>query len=511
MDSVVVEDVAVDFTQEEWVLLDVSQRKLYRDVMMETFRNLASVVSQNLNDGEKLSSEQIIVRLMKNSTSSSMLREIREFHGIEDKRNNQERHMRRHILEKLHENNECIQYGKIFSWIPNATVLNGTLPKVNLSECCECGKFMDHSSLKHHIRSHNGCNIYQCKECRDVCSCHSHPSIPVRTLIVEKPYKFKVCGKGFTGISTPKNHVTTLIGKKPYECNETGSFSSFGMHMRSPKYECKKYWKIYTHSLSLTLDKKTHSRDKTFERMKREKASSIIKHIRKRNEERPYECKECGKAFSRSSSLNTHVRIHSGERPYECKECGRAFSHSSSLTEHVRIHSGERPYECKECGKAFSRSSHLINHVRTHNGERPYKCKECGKAFSHFSILTRHTRIHSGERPYKCKECGKAFSHSSTLTKHVRIHSGERPYVCKECGKAFSWASSLTIHRRTHSGERPYECKECMKVFSSSSSLTEHVRTHSGERPYECKECGKAFSQSSSLTKHIRTHSGERP
>lgn len=40
MNAVTYEDMHVNFTQEDWGFLDPSQKKLYKDVMLETYRNI---------------------------------------------------------------------------------------------------------------------------------------------------------------------------------------------------------------------------------------------------------------------------------------------------------------------------------------------------------------------------------------------------------------------------------------------------------------------------------------
>ncbi|XP_063472542.1 putative zinc finger protein 861 isoform X1 [Symphalangus syndactylus] len=167
------EDVAVNLTLEEWALLGPSQTKLYRDVMRETIRMLASVVK-----GKKWEDE-----------------------NIEDLYQNPGRNLRNHMVERPCENKEGSQCGEVFSQIPGHNLNKKTPPGVKPPENHVCGEVsVGCSSTERHIRDPLGCKPCEYPECR------------------QKAYTCKPCGNAFHFHHSFQTHERPLSGENFYEC-----------------------------------------------------------------------------------------------------------------------------------------------------------------------------------------------------------------------------------------------------------------------------------------------------
>ncbi|XP_020835513.1 uncharacterized protein LOC110203365 isoform X2 [Phascolarctos cinereus] len=535
-DSVTFKDVAVMFSRKEWWHLQPAQMELYRDVMLENYKNMVSVglltskpeLIAQLERGEApwMRSRNVPRGPGAGSETRFVTKESAPKPGIYLKDPSQERLSRDGPCAstlggawKCEEKQQDNQEGQS----SQVTIEQEKTSKVRRPRCNIFRKyFRPGSGIVTKKKVPTGTNLHKytkhkmsLKQYLDLVRSkmttpEKKPNFKVRPKTRsyysnlfksrrippgKKGYKCKACGKTFIYNSSLTRHLRIHTGEKPYKC-----------------YECKKSFRRRSF---FNLHKRVHTGEKPFKCNQCKKAfirdSSLFKHQIIHTGKRPYKCNECKKAFTQRGLLTEHQRTHTGEKPFKCDVCKKDFSHKSSLIQHQRIHTGERTFKCNICEKAFNQSTRLTEHKRIHTGEKPYKCNKCEKAFTQRTHLNEHQRVHTGEKPYKCSHCEKAFSNSSSLTQHLRIHTGEKPYKCDQCEKAFSQNSSLIIHLRFHSGETPFKCKDCGKAFSRNSSLTRHQKTHSGEKPFKCNECGKAFGRNSSLTDHQKIHTGKKP
>ncbi|XP_008831355.1 zinc finger protein 39 isoform X1 [Nannospalax galili] len=536
------EDIAVEFTWQEWQNLSEAQRTLYRDVMLENYSHLLFLghcetkpdlifnLEQRLGSwivGEAL--DQNTPGVQKVNTLNKTCRETearyvwqvsitnsnisKEMAGIGKKFNVNKNHTSNLNIKDRMSPKQLLVWKNVHLQSDHDKMQIGAEPD-DINGPDKSLQPPEHLGLH---KSQSSQNYFQSlipgKACNTKAVLLTH-----QFQTGETSHKFSEYGKSFDDVVFIGKEITQ-VGENSFECNISGIKCNKSnldecerIHMGG-KHECSDFENPFSSESYLTKDKKQHAGEEPCiqEEYQFSLKSEVNVNQKTHRGKKSYECKVCGKCFHWKTSFNRHQSTHTGEKPYECKECRKAFCQKSHLTQHQRVHTGERPYICLQCRKAFYRKSELTDHQRIHTGEKPYECKECGKAFCQKPQLTLHQRIHTGEKPYECTECGKAFSTKSYLTVHQRTHTGEKPYECTVCRKSFICKSSFSHHWRTHTGEKPYECKQCMKTFYRMSGLTRHQKTHTGDKPYECKLCDKAFYCTSHLTVHQRTHTGEKP
>ena len=89
------------------------------------------------------------------------------------------------------------------------------------------------------------------------------------------------------------------------------------------------------------------------------------------NKKLPTPCPECGAKVVNLESHIRHVHTPDDQKKFQCKNCGKGFDHMKNLDQHMmNMHLKLKPYNCRYgCEISYNDKSNRNHHERKQHGK----------------------------------------------------------------------------------------------------------------------------------------------
>lgn len=283
---------------------------------------------------------------------------------------------------------------------------------------------------------------------------------------LKKRYKCQVCKKTFQLYSVYYHHQLQHNMKHKYTCRMCGTgcatFKALSLH------KCSK--SIITTGSNGAKQYRCHMCEATFS-----SGQGLSNHRRSHmtRERNQRECNCCNRVFENEMRLKKHRRTE---------------GHSQNILKQKNNETvnEERLFECGQCGKFFSTNKSLRRHSNnsvcqaassTKSTTSPIACQHCTQQFDNYTNFEMHHNAdHSTGKP--CWLCNKDFSSCGNLNRHIKeMHKDAKQFICYYCSKQFDTLSLYTVHTSHSWGEKRHKCPHCALTFTLCLYLTEHINS----------------------------------
>jgi len=171
-----------------------------------------------------------------------------------------------------------------------------------------------------------------------------------------------------------------------------------------------------------------------------------------------YDCDVCHESgFKSKLALRVHLlnlhRLH-------CCICRKKLPSNEALLAHRKKHNDE-PFDCRECGKSFSSESVLVQHFFIQHPLTAFSCRDCVHFFHSAFEKRTHDRIVHQRHPFLCPTCKTKFLVKRSYLLHLKAAKCKAmPKECPHCRLVLADQSLFRIHKagcrfkRSYSKER---------------------------------------------------------